>query len=70
MTRPLRRGDCPACSIPRTVRPTDEGIGAYEYWGSREVHHDWRYLCPECDAELINLEPAEDSFSNEDSYHE
>lgn len=21
----------------------DEGIGAYEYWGARGVHHDWQW---------------------------
>lgn len=26
----------------------DEGIGAYEYWGSRGVDHHWVAVCPDC----------------------
>ena len=26
----------------------DEGIGPYEYWGSRGVDHQWVAVCPHC----------------------
>lgn len=36
------RPECPDCGTPME----DEGIGAYEYWGQRCIHHDW--VCPAC----------------------
>jgi hypothetical protein len=36
----------------------DHGIGGFEYWGSKEVHHDWRTECRECDgSEFLEYEP-------------
>lgn len=29
------------------------GIGPYEFWGARGVHHDWQMLSPCCEAEVV-----------------
>jgi hypothetical protein len=39
---------CCGCEKNVTVERRDHGIGAYEYWGSRGVHHDWQDTCTEC----------------------
>lgn len=45
-------GYCPECQCNVTSVRRDFGIGAYEYWGSREVHTDWREVCPTCEGDL------------------
>lgn len=43
---------CSYCDCDVHAVRVDEGIGAYEYWGSKGVHHDWRWHCPTCDEDL------------------
>lgn len=45
-------GYCNECKKNVTSVRRDFGIGAYEYWGSREVHTDWREVCPTCEGDL------------------
>lgn len=49
----LPRGICESCGEACTARVVDMGIGAYEYWGAREVHHDYQVVSPCCDAEVV-----------------
>lgn len=35
------------------VRMVDNGIGPFEYWGSRGVHHDWQPECHICGSDNI-----------------
>jgi hypothetical protein len=46
-------GICDDCGDACTARPVDMGIGSYEFWGSRGVHHDWQILSPCCSAEVV-----------------
>lgn len=46
-------GICDCCGVPCTATKQDFGIGAYEFWGDRGVHHDWRYASPCCGAEVV-----------------
>lgn len=43
---------CRHCGDNAHVIKRDMGIGAYEYWGSCEVHRDMRDCCSECGEEL------------------
>jgi hypothetical protein len=45
-------GYCAQCECNVHSARVDFGIGAYEYWGSKEVHHDWREVCPKCEGDL------------------
>ncbi|TDV06034.1 hypothetical protein [Paraburkholderia caballeronis] len=58
-------GFCPRCECNvRTVR-VDFGIGSYEYWGARGVHHDWRDVCPECEGDVIAPQAEDDEYEQE-----
>ena len=46
-------GICDCCGEPCTATEQDFGIGPYEFWGDRGVHHDWRYVSPCCSAEVV-----------------
>jgi hypothetical protein len=52
-------GFCDNCEVNVRAKRMDFGIGCYEYWGSKEVHTDWREVCPKCESELLP-ERAED----------
>jgi hypothetical protein len=56
-----RHGYCPACKCNVTAKSMDFGIGCFEYWGSREVHVDIREVCPECEGDLLDAEPEEET---------
>jgi hypothetical protein len=45
-------GYCAHCECNVGAVKVDFGIGGYEYWGSREVHHDWSEVCPRCEGDL------------------
>jgi len=49
-------GYCPSCEEEVDVYWVDEGIGAYEYWGSREVQHKWEPLCDICRSYIEDFE--------------
>lgn len=59
-------GYCPECECNTHSVRRDFGIGAYEYWGSREVHTDWRDVCPTCEGELIDPLEQDEEFESED----
>lgn len=53
---------CPSCKMEVVPVKIDFGIGAYEYWGSREIHRDVRVVCPECETEtVLDREPVEET---------
>jgi hypothetical protein len=45
-------GICSSCGRPCTAVMVDEGIGPYEYWGSRGVHHDYQIESDCCGAAI------------------
>ena len=49
-------GICSECGNACEVTMIDFGIGAYEFWGSREVHTDFRPASPCCEAEVVEGE--------------
>jgi DNA-directed RNA polymerase subunit RPC12/RpoP len=50
---------CPHCHAEVEGKWVDEGIGAYEYWGSKEVDVQMEFVCEECDGPL----ESEQSYS-------
>ena len=59
---PQRYGYCPCCERNVETKKMDFGIGAYEYWGSKEVHSDVREVCAKCeeDVEEVRSEDEDD----------
>ena len=53
-------GWCNECECNVQSVRRDFGIGAYEYWGSREVHRDLRDVCPTCEGDLEDAREEED----------
>ncbi|CAB3729939.1 hypothetical protein LMG22037_05490 [Paraburkholderia phenoliruptrix] len=53
-------GYCPECACNVEAKRMDFGIGAYEYWGSKEVHKDIRDVCPRCETEVLDEQPEEE----------
>ena len=49
-----REGVCESCGTECSAVMQDEGIGDYEYWGSRGVHHDWVEVSPCCGAAVVD----------------
>jgi len=49
------QGYCANCGKYVTAVKIDCGIGSYEFWGARGVHHDYRPGCPECGEEVNEL---------------
>lgn len=56
----LPSGFCSACHEECTAISVDMGIGAYEFWGSREVHVDIQAVSPCCEAEMLEYLPEEE----------
>lgn len=46
-------GICDCCGKYTRAAWRDMGYGAYEYWGARGVHHDWCWVSPCCDADIV-----------------
>jgi len=44
---------CSDCGQECSVVTVDQGIGGYEYWGSKGVHHDYQPGSSCCGAEVI-----------------
>lgn len=40
---------CLECGEEVNIVKRDFGIGPYEYWGTRGVHHDYAWVCPKCE---------------------
>lgn len=51
-------GYCDDCALPCYGVLVDEGIGAYEFWGQRGVHHDYVYKSNCCNAEILDQNPC------------
>lgn len=45
---------CADCGRECRVIEVDEGIGSYEYWGFKGVHHDYRPGSHCCGVEVVN----------------
>lgn len=63
MTFPVEdppKGICVSCSERCVAQWTDFGIGPYEFWGAKGVHHEWAWASPCCEA------PVEEVFEDED----
>jgi len=57
---------CASCKSWVLPVERDHGIGPYEYWGSRGVHHNWRTECPECEGEQFETcEPIDELETEE-----
>lgn len=46
-------GICDSCGEECTATVVDEGIGPYEFWGSKGTHHDYHVCSPCCNAEVV-----------------
>lgn len=62
---PMRYGWCCACERNVDIVEEDHGIGAYEYWGSSGVHHDWQDTCQECGSTDVERERHNDEETEE-----
>jgi hypothetical protein len=51
-------GWCEDCKKPCVSVTEDQGIGSYEFWGARGMHHDYVEVSPCCQAEVIEHEPC------------
>lgn len=47
-------GVCKSCHARCLAVWRDDGIGPYEYWGSREVHEDWHWVSPCCGFDVVS----------------
>ena len=47
---------CLACRQKCHVKQVDNGIGPYEYWGAKGVHHDYMLESRCCDSEVVDYE--------------
>jgi len=45
-------GICTCCGDQCEGMLVDEGIGSYEYWGAKGVHHDWVCVSRCCEAPI------------------
>lgn len=62
---------CVGCKAWVLPVERDHGIGSYEYWGCRGVHHEWHTECPDCDGEaLLEFEPVDEPEINETTERE
>ena len=50
-------GYCSECGETCQGILMDFGIGPYELWGSKQVHEDWRWVSPCCEAEILEHKP-------------
>jgi hypothetical protein len=51
-------GWCSDCGKECSSTQIDEGIGPYEFWGARGVHHDWVTVSDCCEAEILESNPT------------
>lgn len=56
---------CCECKEPCDVTWTDEGIGAYEYWGATGVDVRWEASSDCCDAEVTEDDPRPEEDEDE-----
>lgn len=51
-------GYCESCGLPCIGVEHDEGIGAYEYFGSRGFDHRYVFLSDCCEAGILDQNPC------------
>jgi hypothetical protein len=49
----MPEGICDSCGEFCRATVIDEGIGPYEFWGSKGFHHDYVTCSPCCNAEVV-----------------
>jgi hypothetical protein len=59
-------GYCKECRKNVGTKKMDFGIGAYEYWGSKEVHTDIRSVCVSCESDVGPERELEEEGEYED----
>lgn len=47
---------CSECGQECEIHNVDCGIGPYEFWGQKCIHHDFRWMSKCCDAPALNEE--------------
>ena len=52
-------GICADCGEACTSITIDDGIGPYEFWGSKGTHHEYVEASPCCLAEVLEIETEE-----------
>jgi len=65
---------CSGCFSIAAAEKSDFGIGPYEFWGSREVHHDWQNASKCCAQDFVDKygrptespEPSEPDYDDRD----
>lgn len=62
----LETGFCTDCGKECRIILIDEGIGSYEYWGQKGVHHDYRRASYCCEADVLDSPPAEPESCEDD----
>lgn len=45
---------CSACGEECSTHTVDEGIGSFEFWGERGVHHDYHEVSKCCDSDVAD----------------
>lgn len=55
-------GTCFECGKPGSAHIEDFGIGPYEYWGAKGVHHDYQPVSDCCEAEVDGFEEREPDY--------
>jgi hypothetical protein len=57
-----RYGFCWNCEHNVHAVRADHGIGGFEYWGSKGIHHDWRDVCSQCGEDLQDAKDGADEL--------
>jgi len=48
-----KSGVCESCGLPCESTVVDEGLGSYEYWGSKGVHHAYATVSDCCSENIL-----------------
>ena len=56
----LQTGWCSECHEECFYKTIDQGLGPYEYWGYKGVHHDYVEASSCCEAEVLDYDPREE----------
>ena len=61
-------GYCDECGQECYGVLRDDGIGSYEYWGSRGTHHDWVAVSNCCEAKILDDNPCCENCGKHERY--
>lgn len=50
-------GWCSCCQKECKGKTIDEGIGHYEFWGEKGIHHDYVTVSDCCEEEILESDP-------------